>query len=77
MATLPLSPPAVTIGGRLYGLDDAITASAVLAELDAGRDQTATRLAAMARLDALDRNALEALCSAYGVQVYPLDTLTS
>jgi hypothetical protein len=69
-------PAAVTIGGRLYGLDDAVTASAVLAELDAGRDQAAAGLAAMARLDTLDRNGLEALCSAFSVEVYPHDTLT-
>jgi hypothetical protein len=72
----PAAPPAVTIGGRLYGLDDAMAASAVLAEADAGRDQTAARLAVMARLDALDRNGLEALCAVFGVEVYPLDTLT-
>jgi hypothetical protein len=69
------APPAVTIGGRLYGLDDAVAASAVLAELDAGRDQAAARLAVMARLDALDRNGLEALCAVFGVEVYPLDTM--
>jgi hypothetical protein len=69
-------PAAVTIGGRLYGLDDAVTASAVLAELDAGRDQAAAGLAAMARLDTLDRNGLEALCSAFSVEVHPHDTLT-
>jgi hypothetical protein len=70
------APAAVTIGGRLYGLDDAVAASAVLAEHDAGRTQTATGLAVMARLDALDRNGLEALCAAFSVEVYPLATLT-
>lgn len=68
-------PAAVQIGGRLYGLDDAMSASAVLAEYDAGRDETAARLAVMAHLDALSRNDLEALCSAFGVTVYPVDTL--
>jgi len=69
------APPAVTIGGRVYGLDDAVAASAVLAELDAGRHQAAAGLAAMARLDALDRGQLEALCSAFSVEVYPAVTL--
>jgi hypothetical protein len=71
----PAAPPAVTIAGRLYGLDDAVAASAVLAELDAGRHQAARGLARMASLDALDRNGLEALCSAFSVEVYPHDTL--
>ena len=69
------APVAVSIGGRLYGLDDAVAASAVLAEADAGHEDTATRLAAMARLDALSRGEMEGLCAAFGVEVYPLDTL--
>lgn len=74
MATAAI-PAAVTISGRLYGLDDAVAASAVLAEHDAGRHQAATRLAVMARLDGLDRNGLEALCAAFSVEVYPLAIL--
>lgn len=69
------APHSVQIGGSWYGLDDAVTATAVLAELDADRDREAARLARMARLDALDRDGLEALCAAFGVEVYPLATL--
>jgi hypothetical protein len=69
------TPPAVQIGGRLYGLDDAMAACAVLTEADAGRDDTARKLVVMARLDSLTRNQMEALCSAFGVTVYPLATL--
>jgi hypothetical protein len=68
-------PHSVQIGGAWYSLDDAVTASAVLAEIDAGRDEDAARLARMTRLDALDRDGLEALCAAFGVEVYPLATL--
>ncbi len=69
------APHSVQIAGAWYGLDDAVTATAVLAELDASRDEAAARLARMARLDALDRDGLEALCAAFGVEVYPLATL--
>lgn len=69
------SPDLVQIGAALYSLDDAVTATAVLAEIDAGRDEDAARLARMARLDGLDRASLEALCAAHGVEVYPLATL--
>lgn len=68
------APHSVEIGGTWYGLDDAVTATAVLAELDAGRDEDAARLARMARLDKLDKLGLEALCSVFGVEVYPLST---
>jgi len=71
----PAAPPAVTIGGRVYGLDDAMSASAVLAELDAGRLRYALRLAHMAGLSGLAASDLEALCSAFSVEVYPHDTL--
>jgi len=74
----PEAPPAlhsVQTAGAWYSLDDAMTASAVLAELDAGRDEEAARFARMARLDALDRDGLEALCATFGVEVYPLTTL--
>jgi len=69
-------PPAVTIGGRLYGLDDAMHASLVLAEYAADRPNAARRLAAMGHVDALTADELGALCSAFGVRIYPLDTLT-
>jgi hypothetical protein len=69
------APHSVQLAGAWYSLDDAVTASAVLAELDAGRDEDAARLARMARLDALDKAGLEALCAAFGVEVYPLATL--
>jgi len=68
-------PHPAEIAGHWYGLDDAVTATAVLAEIDAGRDEAAARLARMARLDGLDRDGLEALCAAFGVEVYPLATL--
>jgi len=69
------APHSVEIAGAWYGLDDAVAASAVLAEIDAGRDEDAARLARMARLGGLDRDGLEALCAAFGVEVYPLATL--
>lgn len=75
-APLDLTPPAVLIGGVLYGLDDAMSASLVLAETAAGRPEAARRLASMCRIGSLSDSQMGALCSAFGVTVYPIDTLT-
>jgi len=61
---------------RTLTVDDAITASAVLSEVDAGHEEAARRLAEMGRIDALTGTELEALCAAFGVEVYPLATLS-
>ena len=70
------APAAVQIGGRLYGLDDAMSASLVLAEAEAGRPETARRLAVMGHIDGLSDTELDALCKVFGVQVYPIETAT-
>jgi hypothetical protein len=49
-------------------VDDAVTASAVLAEISAGREDAADRLTVMAGLGDLDVPDLEHLCRRYGVE---------
>ncbi len=52
---------------RLLTVDDAIIAPAILAEVYAGHEDFADRLAVMARLTDLDVPDLEHLCNLYGV----------
>lgn len=56
------------IAGQVYTVDDAISASAVLAEVSAGHEEAAERLACMAGLEGLGGEELEALCGAFGVE---------
>jgi hypothetical protein len=59
---------AVTIAGRVLTLDDAVNASAILAEVSAGHEDGADRLARACRLDGLTNDELETLCAAFGVE---------
>lgn len=58
----------VQIRSQVYTVDDAIGASAVLAEVSAGHEEGAGRLAVQAGLDGLANDELEALCEAFGVE---------
>lgn len=59
----------VQIRGRLFTVDDAISASAVLAEVSAGHEEAAERLACQCGLEGLSGEELEALCEAFGVEI--------
>jgi len=53
---------------RILTADDAVCASAILAEVGAGREEAAARLAVQCRLDDLGNEEMEALCSLFGVE---------
>ena len=49
-------------------IDDAVIASAVLAEVSAGHEEFAGRLAKMGRIDHLTNDEMAALCDRYEVE---------
>ncbi len=53
---------------RILTADDAVCASAVLAEVSAGHEEAAARLAVQCRIDDLSNEELEALCRLFGVE---------
>lgn len=58
----------VLIAGQPFTVDDAIAASAVLAEVSAGHEEAAERLACQCGLEGLSGEELAALCEAFGVE---------
>ena len=65
--------PPVTVTAEIRGIDytleDAISAAAVLAEVQAGHEDGAQRLAIQSALDDLSVEEMEALCEAFGVEI--------
>ena len=53
---------------RILTADDAVRASAILAEVSAGHEEAAERLAVTCGLDGLSTEELEVLCDLTGVE---------
>jgi hypothetical protein len=56
------------IASRILTGDDAVYAAAILAEVNAGHEDAANRLAVMCRLDDLSNEELEVFCDLAGVE---------
>jgi len=67
--TRPAVTTCVTIRNIDYILADAINAAAVLAEVSAGHEDGAQRLAIQSALEDLAVEEMEALCEAFGVEI--------
>ncbi|HLK78202.1 MAG TPA: hypothetical protein VKU77_31700 [Streptosporangiaceae bacterium] len=53
---------------RILTVDDAVCASAVLAEVSAGHEEAAARLAVQCQIDDLTNQEMEALCGLFEVE---------